>query len=182
MINANQETKKQKRNLQRNANTNINNSRVLCENVESYLTSARSSNQYLVTFQEGQEERVMEVMLKGALGYVYNRPNNIIKAKQNIRKYGMFVEEKTQLYLVESFRKVTIKSASAKESLLSAKEIELLQLIADGYESYNAIANKLKLSYSTIQNHHYNILSKLKATSRTEALVLAYKQGLIHIT
>lgn len=180
MINANQETKKQKRNLHRNANTNITNSRILCEKVENYLTSARSSNQYLVTFQVGQEERVMEVMLKGALGYVYNRPNNIIKAKQNIRKYGMFVEEKAQMYLVESCRKVSIKSA--KESLLSAKEIELLQLIADGYESYNAIANKLKLSYSTIQNHHYNILSKLKATSRTEALVLAYKQGLIHIT
>jgi DNA-binding NarL/FixJ family response regulator len=178
---AKHESKYEKKSERRGSILNIDDKtfQLECINVKDYLTYSPLS-QCLVTFQEGQENLVTEVMIKGALGYVYNRPNHIAKAKQMIREHGMFVEESAQICLLKGYRAAATKKVN--NSLLSAKEVELLQLIADGYVSYSAIAMKLKLSHSTIQNHHYNILMKLNAKSRTEALVLAYKHGLVQIS
>lgn len=64
------------------------------------------------------------------------------------------------------------------ESPLTERELEILQLIVDGY-SNSAIAEKLFISLGTVKTHVRNILNKLCADDRTQAAVLALRSGLI---
>lgn len=61
---------------------------------------------------------------------------------------------------------------------LSARELEVLRLIADGL-SNAAIAEKLVISEKTVKVHVSNILSKLHRLDRTQAAVFAWQQGLV---
>jgi RNA polymerase sigma factor (sigma-70 family) len=65
-------------------------------------------------------------------------------------------------------------------SPLTPRETEILQYIAEGLLN-KQIANKLGISEQTIKNHVTSILRKLNANARTEAVVLALKQGLISL-
>ena len=73
------------------------------------------------------------------------------------------------------------KETIAFLSQLSSQEIEILNYIAQGYLN-KQIANKLGISEQTIKNHVTSILRKLNANARTEAVVIAIKQGLISIS
>ena len=66
---------------------------------------------------------------------------------------------------------------SSKEPL-TRKETRLLQLLAEGY-SNSAMAEKLFVSDSTVRTHLRNINIKLDARSRTQAVAIARKLGVI---
>ena len=61
---------------------------------------------------------------------------------------------------------------------LSKREIEVLMLIAEGY-SNDEIGKKLYIAYSTVKRHINNIFGKLGAKSRTHAVQIGRKQGLL---
>lgn len=61
---------------------------------------------------------------------------------------------------------------------LSARELEVLEMVADGQPNAT-IAESLVISVSTVRNHVQNILRKLDAHSRLEAVAIAVRQGLI---
>jgi len=61
---------------------------------------------------------------------------------------------------------------------LTRKEIRVLQLLAEGY-SNSAMAEKLFVSDSTVRTHLRNINLKLGARSRTQAVAIARKRGVI---
>ena len=63
-------------------------------------------------------------------------------------------------------------------SPLTARETEILQYIAQGYLN-KQIASVLDISEQTIKNHVTSILRKLNANARTEAVVIALRQGFI---
>jgi len=65
-----------------------------------------------------------------------------------------------------------------KTSNLSAREMEVLQLITDGL-SNKAIAEQLFLSLYTVKNHVHNILDKLQMRSRSDAIRYALKNELL---
>jgi PAS domain S-box-containing protein len=61
---------------------------------------------------------------------------------------------------------------------LTNRELEVLSLLAQGF-STDKIARSLFISPSTARNHIRNILQKLQVHSRLEAVVQAYKHGLV---
>ena len=63
---------------------------------------------------------------------------------------------------------------------LTPRETEILNYVAQGLAN-KQIALKLSISEQTIKNHVTSILRKLNANARTEAVVIAIKQGLIPI-
>jgi DNA-binding NarL/FixJ family response regulator len=65
-------------------------------------------------------------------------------------------------------------------SPLTPRETEILRYIAQGFLN-KQIAAELGISEQTIKNHVTSILRKLNANARTEAVVVAIKQGLIKL-
>jgi DNA-binding CsgD family transcriptional regulator len=61
---------------------------------------------------------------------------------------------------------------------LTPREIEVLAVLADG-ASNKAIARRLGISFHTAKFHVASILAKLDADSRTEAVALAARLGLV---
>ncbi|MDX2272130.1 MAG: response regulator transcription factor [Cyanobacteriota bacterium] len=61
---------------------------------------------------------------------------------------------------------------------LTAREMEVLSMLAEGLGN-KTIAKQLHISEHTVKFHVGSILSKLSASSRTEAVTLGVKQGLI---
>jgi DNA-binding NarL/FixJ family response regulator len=61
---------------------------------------------------------------------------------------------------------------------LTKRELEVLRLLADG-KSTTAIVKELVVSIHTVRNHIRNILTKLNAQSRLEAVAIATRQGLV---
>ncbi|MDQ6779603.1 MAG: response regulator transcription factor [Candidatus Eremiobacteraeota bacterium] len=61
---------------------------------------------------------------------------------------------------------------------LTARERHVLQMMADGLGN-KSIAQRLGISLHTVKFHVGSIMSKLHATSRTEAVMLGIRQGLI---
>jgi len=62
---------------------------------------------------------------------------------------------------------------------LTPRERQVLDLLAHG-DSKEAIARRLFLSTNTVRNHIQNILTKLGAHSRLEAVAAAAREGLLH--
>jgi len=84
--------------------------------------------------------------------------------------------------VLQQFQELSQRSeAEAFISPLTNRETEILNLIAEGYLN-KQIAIKLGISEQTIKNHVTSILRKLNANARTEAVVIAIKQGLISIS
>jgi DNA-binding NarL/FixJ family response regulator len=63
---------------------------------------------------------------------------------------------------------------------LTPREIEVLRLMADG-ASNKLIAHKLGISDHTVKFHVTSILSKLNAGTRTEAVTLGIRMGLVYL-
>ena len=74
----------------------------------------------------------------------------------------------------------TQKTSSPQQLIepLSERELEILQLIAQGF-SNNEICRKLFLALSTVKGHNQNIFSKLGVQRRTEAAARARELGLL---
>jgi DNA-binding NarL/FixJ family response regulator len=68
----------------------------------------------------------------------------------------------------------------AVDAALSPAEVRVLRLIAEG-KSNREIAAHLLTTEDSIKNHVKNILSKLGANDRTQAVVIALKRGIIEL-
>jgi DNA-binding NarL/FixJ family response regulator len=69
-------------------------------------------------------------------------------------------------------------STSRLADLLSERELEVLRLAARGLPN-KEIARRLKLSIRTVHSHLANTFTKMQVGSRTEAVLLALREGLI---
>jgi len=62
---------------------------------------------------------------------------------------------------------------------LTAREVEVLQLIAKGFTNKET-GRLLGISEGTVKTHVVNLLAKLEATDRTEAVTVALQRGILH--
>jgi two-component system, NarL family, response regulator YdfI len=67
---------------------------------------------------------------------------------------------------------------NAPQQALTPREVEVLTMLAEGLGN-KAIARRLHISEHTVKFHISSIFSKLNASSRTEAVTLGARQGLI---
>lgn len=67
---------------------------------------------------------------------------------------------------------------AGRSHALTPRELEVLKLLAEG-NSTREVAELLVLSVSTVRNHIHNLLTKLGARSKLEAVTTATRQGII---
>ncbi|MFL5935741.1 MAG: response regulator [Gaiellaceae bacterium] len=65
-----------------------------------------------------------------------------------------------------------------REDMLTAREREILQLLADGMSNAD-VAQRLFISQETVKSHVRHILAKLEADTRTHAVAIALRDAII---
>jgi two-component system NarL family response regulator len=123
---------------------------------------------------------VEKAIKAGAKGFVtkISDVDTIIKAIEEVVSDRFFLCSKVSRYLVEGF--LNKSSAKRPKGVLTPKEREVLQLIAEGYSS-KKIAEEFGLSLNTVHVHRNNIMRKLKIHKQAELIRYAIKEGIAHI-
>jgi DNA-binding NarL/FixJ family response regulator len=105
---------------------------------------------------------------------------------------GYLLKDSGRVELLDCIRKVHRGETSIPDSLvqklatsfrreaLTAREVEVLQFLADG-KSNKEISSALSISEATVKTHLGNIFRKLDVLSRTEAIATATRRGLIKL-
>ena len=120
------------------------------------------------------EDAALQVLRAGALGVVFRgAEGERLLAGLRAVSAGLGVFDPTLLRLLLSAR-----AAPADALLLTPREAEVLSLMAEGL-SNKLIADRLKISDHTAKFHVNSILNKLGAETRTEAVVMAARRGLL---
>jgi two-component system response regulator DegU len=83
--------------------------------------------------------------------------------------------------MLHEVQKLDSTAAQEEDRVVSKREEEVLQLIADGC-STPEVAAKLFISQKTVKNHLASIYEKLDARDRTQAVLLAVKMGIVKLT
>ncbi|MDP2919323.1 MAG: response regulator transcription factor [Dehalococcoidia bacterium] len=90
--------------------------------------------------------------------------------------------QKVAMQVLHKFQELSWRAENEiSVSPLTSRETEILRYVSQGFLN-KQIATELGISEQTIKNHVTSILRKLNASARTEAVVLAIKQGLISIS
>jgi DNA-binding NarL/FixJ family response regulator len=82
--------------------------------------------------------------------------------------------------MLHELRKLERPSDSEDDRVITRREEEVLQHIADGC-STPEVAAKLFISQKTVKNHLASIYQKLDARDRTQAVLQAVRMGIIHL-
>jgi two-component system, NarL family, response regulator YdfI len=83
-------------------------------------------------------------------------------------------------YLLSRIRFGERPELAFSDPILSAREIEILRMIAEGLGN-KEIASKLRISDHTVKFHISSMFAKLGAANRAEAVTLGIRQGLIMV-
>lgn len=140
------------------------------------------------------ESYVTHVLKSGALGYLLKEmdADSLIEAVRIVAQGGAYIHPKVTHNLVNEFRRLASKGYTSVPSgfrdleyrrplhLLTNRECEVLQLMTDG-KSNRAIGDSLYISEKTVKNHVSNILQKMNVEDRTQAVVVAIKNGWVKI-
>ncbi len=124
------------------------------------------------------EERVFESICNGASGYLLKKtpPAQLVEAVRQARLGGTPLSPEIAGHIVRRFR--LAPGAARPEPLLTAQEIRLLRLLADGH-SYQSASDRLGVTINTVRDHVRAIYEKLHVHSRSEAVSKGLRRRLI---
>jgi DNA-binding NarL/FixJ family response regulator len=139
------------------------------EQLVSMLT--RRLNSAVVVFTGNGGARLLaEALRAGVKGYVRkdSPPEDLVRAIRAARGGDFYVDPALSSTIV----------LDEGDRTLTARQREILQMLADGMQT-EAVAQTLGLSTETVRTHTKRILAKLHADTRTQAVAIAIRNGLI---
>ena len=118
----------------------------------------------------------------GASGYLLKRAVDaeLLAAIRAVHRGGIFVDPRLASALVqEALAKTSTKAGSTKPaSILSDRELQVLQLVAQGYTSAE-IARQIFVSVKTIETYRSRFAEKLGLRARSDVVRFAVQMGLL---
>ena len=140
------------------------------EATQKLLEAVPSAN--VLMFTAYSERALLTKALEcGARGYILKEASHatLVRAIEKVAEGGSYVDPGLMPAFLEG---------RDREDLLTAREREILQLLADGMSNADAAA-KLFISQETVKSHVSHILTKLEADTRTHAVAIALRQSVI---
>ena len=129
-----------------------------------------------------QESNVMDAILAGACGYLL-KDSSIAELVPAIRGASLGESRISPNIAAKVLRRVRATSARQEfahtiRAELSDREVAVLRLIANGKDNA-LIADELHISAKTVKNHVSSILMKLQIDNRIQAVVYAFRAGIV---
>jgi len=122
---------------------------------------------------------VYEMLKAGASGYIpkHSTFQELVSAIQNVIANRTYLGSQISGMVVEGYIHRLTEPDDSAYSILTAREREVLQLIAEG-KSTKMIAKELFVSTKTVEWHRSQLMKKLKMQSVAELVKYAINEGL----
>jgi DNA-binding NarL/FixJ family response regulator len=140
------------------------------------LLAAKSEMRVVMLTMHVDREVVENALKAGAVGYV-TKDASVGEVAEAIR-LAANGDRPMSPNLAEA---LLHEARSNTDGIISTREEEVLQLVADGLGT-NEIAARLYISHRTVKNHLASIYDKLDARDRTQAVLMAVKMGIVKLT
>ncbi len=150
------------------------------EAVIAAVAPERPGVRFLALSVSDAAEDVIATIRAGARGYVTKTisGDELADAIERVAQGDAVFSPRLAGFVLDAFRAGERVHGDAELEELTAREREVLQLIARGYR-YKEIAARLHLSVKTIESHVSNVLRKLQLSSRAELTRWAAQRRLI---
>lgn len=131
------------------------------------------------------DDHLLDAIRFGAHGYLLKdlRPAQLYDLLRAVMHDASPLSPAIAGRLLAEFRNETmarhVPAASPEAPSLTRRELEILQLVADGL-SNKEIGTALSITEGTVKNHVHNALEKLQLENRTQAAAYIVRQGLGH--
>ncbi len=127
----------------------------------------------------GENDLVFEALCAGACGYLLKNtpPARLLEAIKEAHEGGSPMSPSIARKVVSLLQQKNLLSASS-QAILTTREREILNALSQG-NNYQAIADSLFISVSTVRFHIRNIYQKLHVQTQSEAVATAIRKGLI---
>jgi DNA-binding NarL/FixJ family response regulator len=141
-----------------------------------HIKSISPNTAIIIQTVHDDNENVFNSLKAGASGYILKTSpkEKILESIDEVLNGGAPMNAQIAKKVLDLFKN---SSAPLKEYRLSERESEVLHFLVDG-KTKKQIAEKMYLSYHTVDNHIRNIYSKLHVHSRTAAVAKAIKEKL----
>jgi DNA-binding NarL/FixJ family response regulator len=137
--------------------------------------------QVLIVSMHADDAYLVQALQAGARGYLLkdSADTDLVRAVASAAAGKSFFSPAIASVMLDGYvRQLTEKGVVNRYQLLSEREREVLQLVAEGRSSKD-VAGVLSLSPATVDTHRAHILQKLDLHNMAELVLFAVRQGLI---
>lgn len=134
----------------------------------------------LILSMYDDEEYIIDSFKVGVSGYILKDVvvSDLVAAVRSVYRGSTFLSPSVSEKLRRQLQESPTRSSRHGPAKLTARERQILKLIADGYTS-RQIAEILKISFKTVQTHRAHIMEKLGVHSTAELTRYAVTKGIV---
>jgi DNA-binding NarL/FixJ family response regulator len=158
------------------------------------LTAICPESKVLTLTIHEDKQFFLEMLAAGAVGYLTKQvaADELVTAIRAVADGNVYLQPALAVWLLEEYKRL-LNAASTQSryfqptnsaenglQLLSKREIQVLELVADG-KSNSDVSELLGISPKTVARHRERIMSKLNVHSTTELVKIAFRSGLISL-
>jgi DNA-binding NarL/FixJ family response regulator len=133
----------------------------------------------IVTLYE-QQEYLVRAIRAGASGYLLKDATraHILSVIRKVLGGESAIDPSMTMRVLQSLLVPETTAPERQAESLTQRETEVLELLVEGYTNHE-IAARLRIGTGTVKSHVEHIISKLGASGRTQAAVMAVQHGLV---
>jgi two-component system, NarL family, nitrate/nitrite response regulator NarL len=135
----------------------------------------------VIVLTAAEDDRdVVRAMRLGARGVVLKQSASdlLLKSIRKVADGEIWLDNRMTAEVIDAFKKSSESGQRREKPLLSEREKEIVQLVAQGFRN-REIGEKLFISEQTVKNHLHNIFDKLGVSDRLELALYAIHHRLI---
>jgi DNA-binding NarL/FixJ family response regulator len=142
-----------------------------------------SQSEVLILTMHESEQLIRDVLDAGARGYVLKSDagRDLVAAVDALRQHKLFFTSKVASMVLAEYLKVKRESrngSSSSSSLLSPREREIVQLLAEG-KTNKEVSVTLNISIKTAETHRHHIMQKLELRSIADLVHYAIRNHIV---
>ncbi|MET0666453.1 MAG: response regulator transcription factor, partial [Acidimicrobiales bacterium] len=146
------------------------------------IRAALPSVRVVMLTMHADEDVLASAIRAGASGYLVKDCSikEIADAVRMAASGETIISPNLAASMLNEVRKLDDPATSDEQRVVTRREEEVLQLIANGC-STPEVAEQLYISHKTVKNHLASIYQKLDARDRTQAVLQAVRMGIVHL-